>query len=333
MIWFIFLISLTLAHVYVFLPGIKIRNMRVTRKPTVHDLKDEVVICSIFAFESAYLKEWIDHHLGLDGVHSLLLYDNNETGSEEQNKCIEIIESHPARSRIKRVPWPGREYQAFGNPNLIIPHFSKFQTRSLFLNQVLGRIYQCFIQSLSCSSIQDRACWHGVQHTSPKDVRWMAFIDIDEFMNPQVESGAGLRGILKQARTNGHNLLTMYRPFFGSNGHEYQPRAGVGVREAYTKRQEFHCLGNVENFNKKSIFVLGDVQSANHHHWVTMKRPQEWTLPTSLFLLNHYGCKSRKEFMERRSRVSVSSSRVRTNQWKLFDQNDVEDKSILRHVL
>lgn len=322
----VFIFCLVLAWV-LFSRVMLYRRMRITRDPKRKaeiSASDPLVVCAIHAFESEYIGEWLDHHLGMEGVDYVLLYDNNDQGSDQKRLTQQIINSHPQRSRIRNIPWPGRRYTSFWGMHY--PHASSLCRKYPFLRSAFGSaVFYALKCLMAGSSAQERAYKNAIE-TNPR--AWLAFIDIDEFLNPQ--PGYSLRALLQDAEKKRSPYVLLKRPDFGSNGLRFRPLQG-GVRRAYTRRQS---LERVRSEAYKSVVHSDFVSSCYHHHWFAMKREyhRPWYAQDKEIILNHYCCKSMEEWKERRSRSSVSSSRVKLKMWNVYNQNEIRDTSILRHI-
>lgn len=158
--------------------------------------------------------------------------------------------------------------------------------------------------------------------------RWMAFIDIDEFIVPhEVTFKEFLEGFEDFSGLGIHWYL------FGSNGKNHWEKGGVVSR--FTRRQ----LGI--NPHIKSIVdpkqTVGYVSPHRFHHTGTFvdehKKPivggigiyPEGTC--DLIQINHYATKSYEECVERRGRPRPDTGEIREPKsfFKLHDFNDKED--------
>nr|WP_295921970.1 glycosyltransferase family 2 protein [uncultured Dyadobacter sp.] len=181
-----------------------------------------------------------------------------------------------------------------------------------------------------------KAYGHCLRHYGASS-RWIAFIDIDEFIVP---------------KTSGHSLpefLTDYEEYgglgvswliFGSNGHQHKPV--YSQLESFTRRSE---TGFYPNRHIKSIVQPKFVKSAFKSHcfqYISGKHcVNEHFLPiddsfsensTSNIQLNHYYCRSFEEYQAKIKRgISDTKRKRKIEEFHYHDaeSNKVEDTFIL----
>lgn len=142
--------------------------------------------------------------------------------------------------------------------------------------------------------------------------KWMAFIDIDEFLFPVQDDD--LRQLL---RRYGHlKSLSAYWFMFSFSGHDQRPDGPV--TRAYTKRLQFPPPKDIGNFVRvKSIVQPKYVRAAYEAHMFILNRGlrESWNENGEIIIgnyrqrrlcsgamirINHYYTKSMSEFMARR---------------------------------
>lgn len=163
--------------------------------------------------------------------------------------------------------------------------------------------------------------------------KWMAVIDIDEFLVPK--HTLDMHQLLKSYEA--YPALVVHWMLFGSNGEEvYTP---APVVERFTRRQ------SDVNPHVKSIVqprVTGPVHTVHRFRHVNFavdeaKRPVEDCDPLppngtcNVIQLNHYAVKSRAECMERRSRPRADTGTMRDGK-EFFEHHDRNDVLDLRAV-
>lgn len=107
--------------------------------------KYELCICAIFQNEAPYLKEWIDYHKKV-GVNHFYLYNNNSIDDYK-----EILRPYVEEGYVELIEWPSKQQENDWE------HFS--------------------------FSIQTNAYTDAI-HRSTNKTKWLAIIDIDEFIIP-----------------------------------------------------------------------------------------------------------------------------------------------------
>jgi hypothetical protein len=175
--------------------------------------------------------------------------------------------------------------------------------------------------------------------TYSQESEWIAFLDLDEFLFPTVDSD--LKNILDgfaSAPGIGVNWL-----MFGTSGHGVRP-AGLQI-ENFTKRAETNFPGNQ---HIKSIVRPDRVVSPADPHFFNCKDSSESTvteehLPLSSAMtddvsvtklrINHYFTRSREDMYQKMHRGRACSGTLRS--WEFLesgDRNEVEDLTIQRFL-
>ncbi len=107
-------------------------------------------ICAIFKDEAHYLKEWIEYHL-LMGIDHFYLYNNGST-----DHFMEVLEPYIQKKIVTLIDWPD---QVTTDQPKTSPYFWVYYT------QVSAYEHACKISAI-------------------KKTKWLALIDIDEFLVP-----------------------------------------------------------------------------------------------------------------------------------------------------
>ena len=236
------------------------------------------------------------------GVREIILYDNQSTDSTAQ-----ITESFPGVSTTV-IPW---EFQA------ALPKFK-------------GRIH-----------CQVSAYCHAIS-TFGGRFRWMAFIDVDEYIVPRMHD------TIQQAlyTVSGFSNISLPWTTFGHSGHAEMPETSVPfaydkcARRAHSGIFNFKCIVDpcevtqvsvhkfkTRNMGSKTSNMLGQV--------VPYKRRNEGFITNEILQLNHYYLKSMNE-TERRIRKGAVSGKsptrheasVRRNA-QLIESDTIEDKAAI----
>ena len=191
---------------------------------------------------------------------------------------------------------------------------------------------------------QIQAYDHCLKHNG-SDARWIAFIDIDEFLfSPTGRPVAELLVEFERWPGVGVNWCV-----FGSSGHRTMP-PGL-VIESYLHRSE----GEGPNRHIKSIvdprqvrafcvphfFMYREGWAVDENHRPITKGPLTFTERVSFSRLrvNHYAVKSEQEFRSKLERGPADSSVPKRDLWdeagiqrRLKLWNDVEDRDILVYL-
>lgn len=162
--------------------------------------------------------------------------------------------------------------------------------------------------------------------------RWLAFIDLDEFIVPKSDSSipAFLKRFEKYAAVEVNWLV------YGSGG------AKKKVPGTMMERFKHHSLpDNILNRHVKSIVnprlvfnMIGcheaariSGQTADSHGDVVKKNFRERVPQQDVICINHYAVRSFEEFLEKqnRGRASGKQRTVKLDYFKQYDLNDIED--------
>lgn len=164
------------------------------------------------------------------------------------------------------------------------------------------------------------------------DTRWIAFIDLDEFIVPVIDKSIPeFLGRFEDAPVVEINWLV-----YGSGG--AKKRMPGGVMERFTH----HSLpGNILNRHVKSIVnprrvfsVIGchevariDGKARDSHGDIITKNFRDREPQQDVIRINHYAVKSFEEFVEKQSRGRASGKKrtVPTAYFEEYDLNDIKD--------
>jgi len=163
------------------------------------------------------------------------------------------------------------------------------------------------------------------------DVRWIAMIDIDEFLFSP--TGAPLPEVLRRFDT--HPGVVVNRRFFGTNGHR-RPPDGL-VTESYPMRSRDDDPSNV--LVKSIVYPRMTLESLGAHHFRFRGNPvDEDGAPAprntrepataELLRINHYYAKSEEEF--RRKSVTPRADSGTVTDRMGIPADEVRDDAILR---
>jgi hypothetical protein len=157
---------------------------------------------------------------------------------------------------------------------------------------------------------------------------WVAFFDVDEFL------------VLKK-HNNVKDFISQYSDYrgiginwciFGDNGHEEIDDNNYSLIDRFTRREKEmdQHVKSIVRLNNNNLYM--NVHNPNHPIVNTLGN--EFTGPfnmekdDSIAQLNHYFCKTKKEFEEKikRGRSDVLFSRD-MNEFDLYNKNEIDDFS------
>jgi hypothetical protein len=145
------------------------------------------------------------------------------------------------------------------------------------------------------------------------ECRWLAFIDIDEFLfAPQV---IDVRSILR--RYSDLPAVDVWQLFFGSGGHAARPT--MPVTEAYLKRAPLSQISVKSIANPRMIYKpgihrskywLGDSLDTSRHHVEKDRKPV-----FDVLRINHYWSRSIEDLETKIRRTDASTPQTRDPVW------------------
>lgn len=201
---------------------------------------------------------------------------------------------------------------------------------------------------------QSRALIRAGQHPLVEEADWVMVFDLDEFVAIRHEGGK-IDHLIDVVKEKGATGMALTWRFFGSSGNTLHEGTPVTERFQHAAGDDF-TMG----FGIKTLFKTDDrLRLAIHRprikrhkkqdsnpfelNWVngsaqpvdgkvmTWKQTRK-TVGYDLAQVNHYGVKSREEYLMRRLRGDVLNNHDKYNAdyFRKFDRNDVKDDTALR---
>jgi len=255
--------------------------------------KYKLAIVAIAKNEADYIMEWCAFHK-IIGVDVIFLYDNDSSD---------------------------------GMPDLLQPYI---EDGFVVYNQIHGDVKQL-------EAYNDALKRYG------GDVKYMAFVDCDEFLMPMNSKDKPIDIIERAFSLNNHaGGLGLNWCCFGSSG--LNSNDGSLVLERFLYRS---TIGFESNAKIKSIVKPTCIEKVCTPHYCGYKNGyyciningeivmSYWSVLSAWngLRINHYFCKSREEYMKRRSlgRADVKAKRDMSDFWS-FDKNEIKDDSALSYT-
>lgn len=162
---------------------------------------------------------------------------------------------------------------------------------------------------------------------------WVSFIDIDEFI--VLKKHRNIKEFISEYSESDINGIAINWVLFGNNGHEDIIDNNYSVLERFTKRQ-------VEtNQHTKALLKLPhtNFRMVDPHHPNVPLVDTNFNIvnsalnpkgDTNVIQINHYFCKTLKEFQEKidRGRADIPTKR-NVEDWVVHNSNEVEDFTAL----
>lgn len=173
-------------------------------------------IVTIAKNEELYLKEWIEYHFNL-GFDKIFICDNNDVGNDSQ---INLIATLKEKYDINAINLCGRE-----------------------MLEKVGLQTGCY-----------KFCYEYIKQNFP-DINWIAYIDIDEFLN---FNSMKVNEFLSQEKFNDVDLIHLNWKCYGDNDLVYyEPRP---VMERFTRPIPIDAIYNTK-FIPEGIYLNNHVKS------------------------------------------------------------------------
>lgn len=256
--------------------------------------------------EGRYIADWLKFHQAVGVVH-FYIYDNGST-----DDGMRIVEEVLDKSAFTIIPWAG------GMVDVSLGHLLNWQAVA-FAHAILN---------------------FGSRY------KWMAFIDVDEFLLPK--KGRTIEEALAGAK--GAPNISLPWHMFGTSGHKSPPKGSI-LRN-FTRRSADPLSSRKNASNFKCIVDPCEVSEVSIHHFSTAKHGENSANDVGSFFsrkgrkhkafysseciqLNHYYSKSEEELREKLSRGPASpASRKRyedrvLSAMKNIEADTVEDNAMI----
>ena len=224
-----------------------------------------------------------------------------------------------------------------------VEHFYLYDNGSNDGTKEICKRYDNITYSYNTMDMCQIACYYNALTAYRDQSKWMAFIDLDEFLFSPSED---LKECLKDFEQ--FPGIAVNEVFFGSNGHETRPPGGVLLN--YTKREK-----EINKHIKSIVQPLFTLCSADNPHSFWYKQggavnekkepcPGPFNEPASVdrLRINHYWVKSKQEYKDKldRGRADVPSrhpkfrysQQGRDLEKVILEDNEVEDTSIWKFL-
>lgn len=265
-----------------------------------------LAIATVLRNEEHYIAEWVSFHRAV-GVRHFLVYDDGST-----DRTLAILRDLLPAETLTILPW-------------------RFATRDVRMGLQLNRQVLAFA--------------HAILNFGG-DFRWMAFIDVDEFILPK--TGGSIEEALAGAK--GFPNISLPWHMFGTSGHKERPSGSVTRNYTLRARDPMSRLKNVMNF--KCIVDPCAVSEVSVHHFSTKEfgdrtandagevfpldqRKSPAFYSSRHLQLNHYYTRSQEEFARKIERGGVSPTVWEKRKVRLtialenIERDQVEDLSVM----
>jgi hypothetical protein len=268
-----------------------------------------IAIATVLRDEEHYIGEWASFHRAV-GVRHFFIYDDGST-----DRTLSTLRDLLPEEELTILPW-------------------RFGMRDVRIGLPLNRQVLAFA--------------HAILNFGA-DFRWMAFIDVDEFILPK--TGRTIEEALAGAK--GFPNISLPWHMFGTSGHKTRPDGPVTRNYTLRAADPMSRLENVMNF--KCIVDPCAVSEVSVHHFHTRefgdrtandsghvfplaKRKSPDFYSSRHLQLNHYYTRSEEEFMKKIERGGVSPTPWEKRKTRLsialknLEKDQVEDFSMIQFL-
>jgi len=195
-----------------------------------------LTIVTLFKDERPRLREWIEFNIGTGGVDHFVLYDHGST-----DEPLEILQYYINEGKVTYIPWPPQS----------IPPPPPFNTRleesqySIFKDNLEACIDKTDTVHKQASCQKSAVSHCAIYHGKGGGTRWLAFLDVDEFLFPRPMSKyKSVAEILRQQYPGTDHLIIVGINFGPSEHINHAARPAPGsplpalIIESYTRRPE-----------------------------------------------------------------------------------------------
>ena len=261
--------------------------------------RDVLAIIAMIRNEGPYLAEWIEYHK-LIGVSRFYIFDNESTDN--------------TRTVLDKYIKSGLVIYEYVSDNKL---------------EKLGKKY-------SIGPKSHVAHWLAIEKCRKNNTKWVAIIDVDEFLVPKQDKT--VIDFLKRFSKKTINQIIIGWEVFGSSGHIKKPK-GL-VIENYTHKGKIDETRAFKAIVKPKSIVV----DKNHYHAifgktvdetgkVLYKNIQSYVPPTNVCVCNHYITRSKEECINKcKKNQSIHGGRYTEKFFETYDKNDVLDETMLQYV-
>ncbi|MDQ0322867.1 hypothetical protein QO002_005073 [Pararhizobium capsulatum DSM 1112] len=280
-------------------------NRHLTREleiepPAPEKNRQGIAIVACVKNEETYIEEWVRFHRAV-GVRHFHIYNDGSTDA-----TLDVLRNILSPAELTVVPW-------------------KMRMQDSRSGEILNG--------------QNIAYAHAILNFGGR-YRWMAFIDVDEFLLPR--KGQTLDSALQGA--SGFPNVSLPWHMFGHSGHVSRPSQPVSL--SYTMRVPDPMRQNLDASNFKCIVDPVEVTGVSVHHFKTRDhgdvtvndagkkfsrrgRKMSEFYSSEFIQLNHYYARSKEELQEKLDRGwSFDSSSQKYQQKVLATIRYIEDNVI-----
>lgn len=227
--------------------------------------KHRLAICAMFQNEAPWLKEWITYHHKVLGVDHFYLYNNDST-----DDFMKILQPYIDNGMVELIDWSSNDPSHWVTEiNYLVPWIA----------------------------VQVNAYKDCLKNRALGKSRWVALIDIDEFIVP----AKGVKSFYETIRSlekKGKGSIQMFWRCFGTSDIEALKEGELMVENLVWRSHDDHPWNTLF----KSIHRPEAVTTLNPHGADKLKKPyRRYTLPREQATIHHYWTRTEQVCLEKRN--------------------------------
>ncbi|HSX04581.1 MAG TPA: glycosyltransferase family 92 protein [Rhabdochlamydiaceae bacterium] len=247
----------------------------------------KLAVCAIFKNEAPWLKEWIEYHRVLGADH-FYLYNNDST-----DNYSEVLSPYVKEGLVELIDWS-----------------SSVEEHKIKENK--GTAHEPYQTAAYNDCLKKKAL--GI-------AKWVAVIDIDEFIVP-VHGARSFQSMLNRMDKQNRGSLKLHWKMFGtSDTWELSPNIPMVQHLTHRAKDDFQ-----ENKQVKSIHRPEAVEFCFIHHAQLKEGFKKKKFDPNEFRVHHYWTRSGKSCAEKRGLTKENGEEY------LNVLNSVEDTTIFQYL-
>lgn len=256
--------------------------------PSSH--KYPLTICAIFKNEAPWLKEWVTYHHNVLKVDRFYLYNNDST-----DQFAEVLQPFIDQGIVELIDWSSSDPRHGAVGGIMDAPWSAAQ---------LGAYNDC---------LKNRALGKA---------KWVAMIDIDEFIMPAKGVGAFYK-LLHSAKKEGIGTIQLYWRVFGTSNVEALEPGELLIEKLVWRSRDEHPI----NRHFKSIHQPEAIKFCLVHEAGKMKKEYKRKRVTfDQGCIHHYWTRTEQVCFEKRKLSKFSNP-------DFFEEfHQVKDESMMRYL-
>ena len=250
-----------------------------------------LAICAIFKNEAPWLREWIVYHRDILGVKRFYLYNNRST-----DEFAEVLQPFIEDGLVELIEWD----IAYGPPfeERAMDHFKR------------------------CPPGQVRAYNDCLKKRALGKARWVAIIDVDEFIVPAKGVRAFYDFLRKEEKRNKGTVRLFWRIFGTSNVDKLNDGELLTEKLVWRSKDTYPWNRQVKSIHRPEAIDF----CLTHEADALNKGYRGKTMPPSIGSIHHYWTRVESVCLEKRKKSKTSDPEF------FEDLHQVKDETILQYV-